>query len=129
MSFSSIDPVDSLQRSASAMELPSRVNDASKARVVRWLVWSVWAAMTAGGLGFITHFGSNVPYWGEWSMVDVVSGAKPLTLEWLWSPHNGHRVLLPRLVLLGLYKVSGVDFRVGMYFNIAVLAAASAALV
>lgn len=103
--------------------------DSSSRSAVACIVWIVWAAMTAAALGYVAWFGSDVPYWDEWNMVDVITGAQPVTLQWLWSPHNGHRILFPRLVLLGLYKLSGADFRVGMYFNVAVLAAVAAALI
>lgn len=93
------------------------------------IVWSVWAALVVAAVGYVIHFGSNVPYWDDWNMVDVITGAQPVTLQWLWSPYGGHRVPLPRLVLLTLYKLSGADFRAGMYFNVAVLAAAAAALI
>jgi hypothetical protein len=95
----------------------------------KWLVWSVWAAMVVAAGWYVIRFGSNVPYWDDWNMVDVITGAQPVTLQWLWSPYGGHRIPLPRLVLLALYKVSGADFRAGMFFNVAVLAAAAAALI
>jgi hypothetical protein len=93
------------------------------------IVWSVWAVLVLAAVGYVIHFGSNVPYWDDWNMVDVITGAEPVTLQWLWSPYGGHRVPLPRLVLLTLFKLSGTDFRAGMYFNVAVLAAAAAALI
>jgi hypothetical protein len=105
------------------------MSDAPNNRLVRWVVWSVWAAMTLAALVFVARFGSNVPFWDEWAMVDVLTGSQPVNLQWLWSAHNGHRIPLPRLVLLGLYKISGADFRVGMYFNVAILSAAAAALI
>jgi len=84
--------------------------------------------MTIAALAFVWRFGSDVPFWDEWNLVDPLTGARPITLEWLWSPHNGHRILLPKLLLLGLYKLSGSDFRVGMYFDVAALAAIAAAM-
>src|SRR5439155_19383440 len=91
------------------------VGSASAARIVR----SVWAALVVAAVGYVIHFGSNVPFWDDWNMVDVITGAQPATLQWLWSPYGGHRLPLPRLILFGLYKLSGADFRVGMYFNVA----------
>jgi hypothetical protein len=93
------------------------------------VVWIIWAAMAAAALAYVLRFGSNVPFWDEWTMVDVLDGSKPANFQWLWSPHNGHRLPLPRLVLLALYKLSGADFRVGMYFNVAALSSAAAALI
>lgn len=84
--------------------------------------------MAIAALAFVWRFGSDVPFWDEWNLVDLFTGARPITLEWLWSPHNGHRIPLPKLLLLGLYKLSGGDFRVGMYFDVAALAAIAAAM-
>ena len=93
------------------------------------IVWSVWAALVVAAVGYVVHFGSDVPYWDDWNMVDAITGAQPVTLEWLWSDYGGHRVPLPRLILLGLYKLTGTDFRAGMYFSVAGLAATAAALI
>jgi hypothetical protein len=38
----------------------------------KWLVWSVWAALLIAAAGYVIHFGSNVPYWDDWNMVDVL---------------------------------------------------------
>ena len=84
--------------------------------------------MAIAALAFVWRFGSDVPFWDEWNLVDALTGARPITLEWLWAPHNGHRIPLPKLLLLGLYKLSGGDFRVGMYFDVAALAAIAAAM-
>lgn len=84
--------------------------------------------MTIAALAFVWRFGSNVPFWDEWNLVDRLTSARPITFEWLWAPHNGHRIPLPKLFLLGLYKLSGGDFRVGMYFDVAALSAIAAAM-
>lgn len=92
------------------------------------VVWAVWLALVAGGLGFVARFGSNVPSWDDWDMVPVLTHEQPVTLEWLWSQHNEHRVPLPRLVFLGLHRLLGVDFRVTMYADVLALGAIAAAL-
>jgi hypothetical protein len=104
------------------------VNGPSR-RVIAWTVWGIWAVMTIAALAFVWRFGSDVPFWDEWNIVNALTGAQPITIKWLWALHNGHRILLPKLLLLGLYKVSGGDFRVGMYFNVAALAAIAAAMI
>jgi hypothetical protein len=85
--------------------------------------------MLTAAVAYVWRFGSNVPFWDEWNMVPAVTGHQPITLDWLWAPHNGHRIPFPRLVLLGLYRISHVDFRVGMYFNVAGLGGAAAMLI
>lgn len=95
----------------------------------RLMVWAVWGIMLVAALWFVAQFGSDVPYWDEWGLVPVLSHVQAVTLEWLWAPHNGHRIPLPRLVLLVLYKMVSDDFRVGMYVNVLALGFASAALI
>ena len=60
--------------------------------------------------------------------VPVLTGHSPLTLGWFWSQHNEHRVFLSRLILVGLFRLTH-DFRAGMYFNVLLLAIASASMV
>ena len=91
-------------------------------------VWGVWAVVLLADLWLVSRFGSNVPYWDEWSMVPVLAGEQAVTPAWLWNSHNGHRIPVPRLVLLALYGLTGDDFRAGMYFNVLILAAGAAAL-
>ena len=88
-----------------------------------WFVWAVWGAMLLAALAFVWKFGSNVPYWDEWEMVPILAGEQPVDAAWLWSEHNGHRIPLPKLLLLAAYKLTGADFRVGMYANVLALGA------
>jgi hypothetical protein len=44
---------------------------------------------------------SNLPYWDGWLQINYVAeGGNPFTFGWLWSQHNEHRLLIPRLFLL-----------------------------
>jgi hypothetical protein len=87
-------------------------------------VWCVWGVMLLAALAFVWKFGSNIPYWDEWGqMVPILAGEKPVNVAWLWSEHNGHRIPLPKLLLLAAYKLTGSDFRVGMYANVLALGA------
>ena len=83
--------------------------------------------MTILAFAFVAKYGPNLPLWDDFDMVDVMVGSQRVTLDWLWSLHNEHRVPLPKLVLLLLYRLTRNDFRAGMYFNVAVLAALAAA--
>ena len=74
--------------------------------------------MLAAALWLVTGCGSNVPSWDDWDMVPFLTGHQPITIKWLWSQHNEHRVLLPRLLCLGLMRLVTIDFRVGMYANV-----------
>ena len=50
-----------------------------------------------------------------------------MTVDWLWSLHNEHRLPLPKLILVLLSRISGNDFRAGMFWSVAALAALAAA--
>lgn len=81
------------------------------------VVAAVWLAMLVGEFTLIHLYGRNVPYQDDWELVPELTGQNPVTLKWLFAQHNEHRIPLPRLLLLGLFKISGLDFRAGMYFN------------
>ena len=40
-------------------------------------------------------------------VIRIVTGAQPVTLPWLWAPHNEHRIPLPKLAYLGLARATG----------------------
>jgi hypothetical protein len=100
-------------------ELPRQATAATATdRLQLGIVLLIWTAMLAGALGLVTEYGSNVPSWDDWDMVPFVTGHHPITMKWLWSQHNEHRVLLPRLLFLGLMRLVTMDFRIGMYANV-----------
>jgi hypothetical protein len=92
-------------------------------------VWGGWALITVLTVIFVVLYGPNLPIWDDLDVVEVIAARRPLTITWLWSLHNEHRVPLPRLILLALYRLSGNDFRAGMFFNVAVLAIVAAAAI
>jgi hypothetical protein len=107
---------------------------ASKRRARRacgacWFEWAVWGAMLLAALAFVWKFGSNVPYWDEWQMVPRLTGEQPVDAGWLWASHSGHRIPFPKLLLVTAYKVTGSDFRVGMYANVLALGAVALAMI
>ncbi|MBN2578375.1 MAG: hypothetical protein JXB10_05235 [Pirellulales bacterium] len=85
------------------------------------VAWTLWILISLAGLGFVAVYGLSVPFGDEWSWIGRAAGAEPVTWAWLWSPHNEHRMVLPRLIYLGLGKLSGWNFRAGAYFNVVLL--------
>jgi hypothetical protein len=79
--------------------------------------------MLLAGLAYVAWYGSNVPSWDEWDMVPTFTGEQPVTWSWLWSQHSEHRIPVPRLVMLALNRPLGCDFRICMYFNVALMGA------
>ena len=92
-------------------------------------VWGTWALLLAGVLVYIRVFSTNVPYYDEYSMVGPLTGDQPLTLSYLWSQHNEHRIPLPRLLYLGVTRLAHGDFRAGMYANALLLAFLAAGMI
>ncbi len=109
--------------SAPATLKPARVSAAVL------FVWAAWGLMLASGVDFVRSFGSNVPFWDDWTMVRVLTGREPITLAWLWAPNNEHRIPVPKLAYVALVRFSGFDWRAGMYFNVLCLGLLSAGLI
>lgn len=93
------------------------------------IVWTTWAAMLAAALWFVNACGRSVPLGDEWDFMPVLAGAEPFSANWLWSQLNEHRIPLPKLLLVGLLKATGDDFRSGMYFTVFGLAGLAALLI
>ena len=77
--------------------------------------------MATALLIFVYHYGHNVPFYDDWMIVSALTGHQPITLQWLWAQHNDHRMPATNLLLVGLFRISGGDFRAGMFFNAAAL--------
>ncbi|MCD4726153.1 MAG: hypothetical protein K8R46_00685 [Pirellulales bacterium] len=93
-----------------------------------YVAWGVWALLTAAGLWFVAVYGFTMPYGDEWVWLPVTAGQQPASLSWLWSTHNEHRMVVPRLIYLGLGLSSGFDFRAGAFYNIIALSGLSLAM-
>lgn len=74
-------------------------------------VWGIWALMRLGALVFISKYAGHVPFWDDWNLVPARTGNQRLTAAWLWEPINEHRIPLPKLLLIALYKLTYYDFR------------------
>jgi hypothetical protein len=85
--------------------------------------------MLVSTLIYIGRYGSSEPYMDDWDIVSALTGHQPVTLAWLWSQHNEHRLPAPRLLLLGLLWPTKGDFRAGMIFSALSLGALAWALI
>lgn len=93
-------------------------------------VWSIWALMFLGALAFVGIYARNAPFWDDWEiLVPALAGKQPITVAWLWETYHEHRLPLPKLILLGLGKLTHCDFRSGMFFNAAVLGLLAAVMI
>jgi hypothetical protein len=91
-------------------------------------VWGVWALALSAAVVMV-FFGRKYPFGDDWLMVPVWAGEQPVTAAWLWAPHNGHYIPVPKLILLAFYRLSGGDCRAGTLVSILALGALSAALI
>jgi hypothetical protein len=81
-------------------------------RVMHWMQWLALMALIVGArFWLISRYGTALPIHDQW---EVEAGLlfKPWlenTLRWsdLFAPHNEHRLVLTRLLALGLLKVNG----------------------
>jgi hypothetical protein len=82
-------------------------------------------------LAYVLTYGANVPVADDWmdTWLLPVGKGEPVTLSWLWSVHvHSHRCPLPRLLLLGLYGITG-DIRSVMAFHVLLVGALTFALI
>lgn len=56
----------------------------------------------------VVRYSVDVPFWDQWNFVPLLgkSYEEGITLSDLWSQHNEHRLLFPRLIMLGLAHAS-----------------------
>lgn len=78
---------------------------------VRVVLFVVWLGLFVAGLVYVERYALTNPYVDEWAFVPVLLGDKPAG-PWLWELHNEHRFPLPRLVYIGLFRLTG-DLRAG----------------
>ncbi len=68
---------------------------------------------------FLIWHGLRVPYWDAWELAPLLERWSGGTLEWrhLWRPHNAHRIVLPRLIMLVLAEASNWNHRWELALN------------
>lgn len=68
----------------------------------------------------INHYGVNVPYGDEWSVLTLLGkwDSHQLTFADFYGAHNGHRILIPRLIYLALIQLTHGSLRAEMFFSL-----------
>jgi len=89
-----------------------------------WLAWFMAIAVWTQALYIVmttTYWTLQslhpIPYWDSWATADFLAREQPVTLSWLWSQHNEHRILIPRLISLADYRF----FRGCGFFDLALI--------
>jgi hypothetical protein len=90
-------------------------------------VWLVWAASTFIPIYTTSIYGTRLPFSDDWNLVPIITRHDPMSLAWLWAQHNEHRIVIPKLVFIILYRATNADFRSVVYVNIFLLSFLSAA--
>jgi hypothetical protein len=78
-------------------------------------------------LKFVLHNSFPIPYWDETGFIPYVTGSKPVSLDWLWSQANEHRIVLHRLFYLVFAKVFGLHAAIYNATSVTMLAATALA--
>jgi hypothetical protein len=97
-------------------------------RVARAFVFATWSVLLLLAVLMVRKYGTKVPYLDDWNLVPYVTGEQPVTASWLWAQYSDHRFPLPKLILVTVLKLSGADFRAGMYLNVLALGGLALAL-
>jgi hypothetical protein len=71
-------------------------------------------------LGLIAHYGVNVPFWDEWSLVSFFQKAHDhaLTFGDFFVQNNEHRIVFPKLIFLLLYRLGLWTPRAAMFASL-----------
>lgn len=92
-------------------------------------VLALWTIMTAIALTCVVVYGRNLPWREDWDMVPALTGQQPNLPEWFWAQNNEHRLPLQKVLYLVLLKISGGDFRIGMFANTVMVATLCLAMI
>lgn len=95
----------------------------------RIVVWTTWAGMLVLMLWLYVPASSPLPLAEDWYTIPLVTGQPVDLASWLWEQNNEHRMPVARLLLVGVLKLSGGDYRAGGLLNMALLAGGAAALI
>src|SRR5689334_16018091 len=91
------------------------------------VAWGVLAAASIAALYFALRHAPVAPFWpDEWMQTPVAAGRRPFSLGWLLAFHNEHRIPLPKLLWVGVMRMTNFDARWGAALNVALLTAAAA---
>ncbi len=69
----------------------------------------------------VAAYAVDVPYWDQWSgLLPLIekSNRGILTLRDIWWQHNEHRLLFPRIIMIGLARLTSWDIRYELALNV-----------
>ena len=98
------------------------------------IVWGTAAFVAVFSLALllwaVSRYHVDVPFWDGWGLVPLLEKhyAGTLTLRDLLAQHNEHRPFFPRLVMIGLARVTHWDITFELLFNVLLAVGAYLAL-
>src|SRR4051812_46789729 len=99
-------------RQTSADERPMLVSS----RVAFWALASC-VVMFLMHFAIILHYSVNVPFWDEWGAFSDSALPSGLSLKWLFTQHNEHRIVLTKLLTWSLFKFDGWNIALNHAIN------------
>lgn len=96
----------------------------SKNKTVKYISRSILVILCLVPLVFLVsrihEYKVDVPVWDQWDLVPVLEKAhgRNLSFQDLWEPHNEHRLLFPRIIMLVLASISGWNISYELYFSV-----------
>ena len=112
---------------------PTPVADPPSRRIIGRALLALFVVVFGARLWIVNGYGSPVPFWDQWDAEGAGLFApflrRSLSLAHFFTPHNEHRIVLTRLLSLGLFQLDGMwDPRLEMVVN-AIIAAGTAVVV
>src|SRR6266850_23168 len=105
--------------------LPSLTTRVSAPALAGWLIT---AFLAVSGFVFVHGNQANIPLGDEILWLPYITGESRISVQWLWSQHNDHRLVIPRLLYIGLWHLRPHSFKLAMYFGFACLVVATVAM-
>jgi hypothetical protein len=90
-----------------------------KRSILRFAVWPIVLLPPLFIAIIIRLYGLDIPHMDQWEMVPLLQAASEhkLTFAQLWVPHNEHRLVIPRLIMLAMAWVTDWDIRYELLIN------------
>lgn len=86
----------------------------------------VFFIVLAAHIRFVLNYSYPIPYWDESGFIPWITNNRPITLEWLWSQSNEHRIVVHRLIYVSIVKLFGLDSRIFNTLSVLLLGATAA---
>lgn len=71
-------------------------------------------------VGYVAIYGVNVPHWDQWEFVSALGRSFDGNFSFadVWDLHNEHRLVIPRLLMVGMAHVSGWNILWEMWLDV-----------